>query len=135
VTAGNWPLRPTLARWLADKPHLDPRRRVPANPEPVPNKLRHNNKEETMLEGFTTEPFTRPPEEITLIPQSFAFAYLGHQDEQQAFALRVTDSKVGEVAVVLTEAGAMHVAEHLLAMIADQDTLRAEWDARNRKAS
>jgi hypothetical protein len=84
-----------------------------------------------MSEGFSTEPIIRPPDEITLIPQSFAFAYMGHRDDQQAFALRVTDAKVGEVALMLTEAGAMHVAEHLLAMVADQDTLRAEWDARN----
>jgi hypothetical protein len=84
---------------------------------------------------YTTEPFTRPPDEITLIPQSFAYAYLGHRDGQDAYVLRVVDARVGEVGLVLTESGAMHISKHLLAMVADQDALRAEWDAHNGKAN
>lgn len=81
------------------------------------------------MNDFTAEPFTRPPEEITLIPQAFAFAYMGHKEGQDALAVRVADSRVGDVAMMLTVEGAMHVAEHLLAMVADIGKLRATWIA------
>jgi hypothetical protein len=103
------------------------------SPRLQPNRLRHIEEEKHTMseEGFTAVPFIRPPDEITLIPQSFGFCYMGHRDGQDAFALRVADRAVGEVALMLTEGGAMHVAEHLLAMVRDQDELRAEYDARN----
>lgn len=80
---------------------------------------------------YHTEPFTRPPEEITIVPKTLDYAYMGHAHGQDAYALRVTDAKVGEVALILSESAAMNISQHLLGMVAEQDTLRAEWHARN----
>ncbi|KKC04537.1 hypothetical protein [Mycobacterium nebraskense] len=78
----------------------------------------------------TMEPFTRPDDEITIIPKDFKFGYLGHSDSEDAISIHVTDERVGSVALVMNAASAHHVAQHLAAMVAGIDQLREEHDRR-----
>lgn len=76
----------------------------------------------------TLEPFTRPADEITIVPEDFKFGYLGHSDSEDAISIHVTDERVGSVALVMNAASANHVAQHLAAMVAGIGQLRDEHD-------